>query len=91
MGYAPSLGNPIVNCLSGPGGDEWWAVHAQEAGLTAEQAQQISDVRKKYVPYIIINIQILNCIMTGTGNSKNSYESNVVLLMHKSKLSSCRI
>jgi len=48
MGYTPALENFIVSYLSGPKGDEWWAVFDQEAYLTEEQKHLIKSIRDRY-------------------------------------------
>lgn len=48
MGYVPAMENPIVSSISGPSGNEWWAVYAQEARMTEEQARSIRELRERY-------------------------------------------
>jgi len=48
MGYVPSLEHPVVANISGPNGNEWWAVYAQEARVTEEQARSIKELREKH-------------------------------------------
>jgi len=48
MGYVPAMENPIVSNISGPNGNEWWAVYAQEARMTEEQARSIRELRERH-------------------------------------------
>jgi len=48
MGYVPAMENPIVSSISGPSGNEWWAVYAQEARMTEEQARSIRELRERH-------------------------------------------
>jgi len=48
MGYVPAMENPIVANISGPNGNEWWAIYAQEARMTEEQARSIKELRERH-------------------------------------------